>query len=270
MNATTTLTLDSIEEFRRSLIVKSMSPNTIRAYTSDLSLALDWMTSQPETMDTETAAALWLNATRDEAKPRTTLRRLASLRAFAKWSGSPLFLQDYRTPSPAKAQPHPLPEGIQGVDAMCVNAPNVFAEALFALQGYMGLRISEALEVTPSNFDTDQMTLLVRGKGDKERLLPIPAKAWEHIKSAYMIALVRQEKVVQYSDRAARELITNMGVMLNFKRRISSHDLRATFATDLLRRTANLRVVQEWLGHASSRTTEVYTQVTLDDLREVV
>lgn len=269
MNATTTLTLESIEAFRQSLVVRSLSENTIRAYSSDLRLAQSWVAENlPTEVDLETAVALWLNDTRDEAKPRTSIRRLATTKAYAKWLGNPLFLHDYRPPSPTRPTPHPIPEGMDGVRMMCELAPNAQAEALFAMQGMLGMRVTEALSLTPKSFDLEDDTILIRGKGDKERIVPLLEDAWKHIAVAYEFAVMRGTTLVNYSDRGGRAMVTSMGKQLGFKKPISSHDLRATFATDMLRRTGNIRLVQEWLGHASIKTTEVYTQITTNDLRE--
>ena len=269
MNMVTIPTSESIAEFQKFLTVRAMSPHTVKAYSADLRMLQNWLTEEEITpeLDFETTAAEWLNATRDEAKPRTTQRRLATLKSYARWSGNPFFLHQYRAPTAARAKPHPIAEGKAGVIRMCEAAPTKSASALIALQGLMGMRISEARSLDLQSLNVDQMTLLVRGKGDKDRDLPIPAEAWQYILPAYQYAREFGGEIVKYSDRGARVVVTSTAAKLDFERPVSSHDLRATFATDLLRRTGNIRLVQEWLGHANIKNTEIYTQVTMNDLR---
>lgn len=192
---------------------------------------------------------------------------MASLRAFAKWANRSSILFDYSPPKAKRPTPHPISEGIEGVVRMCRNAKSPNEAALFALQGLMGLRVSEALSVMPQDFNEQDMTLTVRGKGDKERELPIPTMAWKYIRPAYMFAQESGRTVVDMPDRTARHRITATGKRLGFDKRIKSHDLRSTLATALYDNTLDLRATQEVLGHASSRTTEMYTQVTMKTMR---
>ena len=71
-------------------------------------------------------------------------------------------------------------------------------------------------------------------------------------------------------DRGARNAIKNLGKRSGLRREVASHDLRATFATDLLNRGVNIRIVQELLGHSSVETTQIYTATTLEAMREAV
>ena len=189
------------------------------------------------------------------------------MRAYAKWALRSDILFDYSAPKPKRPVPHPIQEGVGGVIRMCNSARNPNEAALFALQGLMGLRVGEALSLTTQDFNKHNMTLLVRGKGDKERELPIPEAAWRYIEPAYMFALSTGRPVVDMPDRTARHRVTATGRRLGFDSHIKSHDLRATLATELYRATLDLRTTQEVLGHANSRTTEMYTQVTMENMR---
>lgn len=269
MSTATTLTPASIEAFRSWLSERGRAENTIRAYASDLRELLRWSTEPVSHHSLQQSTALWLNETRASVAPSTTSRRLASLKMYAKWAKIPDFMEDYLPPTPARPTPHPLPEGIEGVFRMCEGAKDDQERALFAMQGLLGMRVSEARSIRPEHFDLNEMTVTVRGKGDVTRLIPVSDRAWAQLKSAYERARVMLgEPLVTMSDRQARYAITECGERLGFKRRISSHDLRATCATKMYEQTLDLRATQELLGHASSSTTERYTLVSMKSMRE--
>lgn len=216
----------------------------------------------------ESYAARWLNETRQTVAPRTTQRRLATVRAFSKAILGTRILEDYSAPTPARAVPHPVAEGIAGVEEMCAKAKGISIPALIAMQGMLGMRVSEARSITSEHIDVRHMRVTVRGKGDKVRVLPISEAAWKYIAPAYEYSEANGGPLVQLSDRGARAAITALSRRLGFENDVKSHDLRATVGTELMNRTGNIRVVQEVLGHSSITTTQVYTAVTVDQMRE--
>jgi site-specific recombinase XerD len=269
----TTLTLETIDRYRQWCIGRGRSENTVRAYTSDLKVFLTAAGERGEVTMTEfeELAMSWLNLTRAMASPKTTARRLTSVRGFAKWAGWGVVLEDYIAPTPGKTIPHPLPEGLDGVQRMCDVAKNDQQAALVALGGFVGCRISESLSLTVHSFDLHDMLLTIRGKGDKTRVVPVNERAWGIIAPAMVGALHKPDKrLISYKDRFARQIVTNLGARAKLQRSVSSHDLRATFATAALDRTKNIRVVQELLGHANSSTTEIYTGIGIAQMREAV
>jgi len=213
----------------------------------------------------------WLNLTRQQVSPKTTARRLTSLRGFAKWAKIGPVLEDYIAPTPARSMPHPIPELEDGLDRMIRAAKNPQQVALVVLGGYVGCRISESLNVDLHNLNLAERSLLIRGKGDKERLVPLSDKAMTLLQEPIIEAVTRPDhKLVSYQDRFARQVIKNLGIRAGLQREIASHDLRATYATIILSRTNNIRLVQELLGHASVATTEVYTGISMNQMREAV
>lgn len=269
----TTLTLATIEGFRQWCIGRGRSENTVKAYTSDLKefLKAAGENGAVTLEEYEELAQSWLNLTRATAAPKTIARRMTSLKTFAKWAKWSPILAEYIAPKPGKTIPHPIREGIDGVFAMIGAAKNYEQEALIGLGGLMGLRISESLSFTCGDINLDNMLATIRGKGDKTRVVPVSSQAWDVIAPAYAMAMSRDDlRLVSYQDRFARQLVKNLGRKAGIQADVSSHDLRATFATAALDRTGNLRVVQELLGHASSETTEVYTGVKIASMRDAV
>lgn len=179
-------------------------------------------------------------------------------------------LDDYSAPTPARSQPHPIPEGIDGVRRLLDACSNEQQRALIALCGLCGLRISEARAVEPSWFDLENNLLVVRGKGDKIRRVPLSEEAMDYLRIPLIRAISTGEPLVQMKDRQARYIITALGKRANLKRHISSHDLRATFATAIYDKTLDIRTTQELLGHSSVETTQGYTGITIGKMREAV
>lgn len=261
-----------IDKFHSWCIGRGRSEHTAKAYKSDLNQFLLAVGEDYPTMeDFEELAMSWLNATRRTVSPKTTGRRLTSLRAFARWVGISEPLKDYIAPTPAKSQPHPIPEGPAGLNRMMRKARSAEEEALVALCGLVGCRIGEALSVRPRDFDLQDMLLTIRGKGDKTRVVPISREAWSHLCNRLTQRFDRpDEPLIVLQDRTARSCITRLGRVAGLQRRVSSHDLRATFATAVYDHTQDLRVTQELLGHSNSATTEIYTGVAMTKMKGAV
>lgn len=153
---------------------------------------------------------------------------------------------------------------------MIASSYNPRHRALMALTGLMGLRVSEAVSVRPANINLTTMMLTVRGKGDKTRVVPISDVAWTHMVHAYKVALDQGKTLVDRSERGARASITRHGKRAGLSAHVKSHDMRATLATAAFAATRNVRAVQEILGHANITTTQVYTEVTDDDMRKAL
>lgn len=268
----TILTAESIDKYRNWCIARGQSLNTAKAYSTDLRMLLDYHKTQSISFDDfETLAVQWLNETRKEAAPKTTGRRLTSMRAFARWAKWPTELSEYKAPTPGKTLPHPLPERLEGLLKLQSVARNPDQEALIGACGYIGLRVEEALSFRTDWLDIHEMILRVRGKGDKERHVPVSARAWGAIGTAYVAAMAMPDKkLIRYQDRSARKAVTSMGERAGLARAISSHDLRATYATILSEQGTPIRVIQELLGHANVNTTEVYTGVGMEAMKEAV
>lgn len=272
----TILSLEAIDNFHSSLSAKGRSVNTKRAYTTDLKTFLQDLGESEIELDTlEELAMSWLTLNRRILAPKTTRRRITSLREFAKWAGLPAnFLASYSAPTPGESEPHPLPEGLSGIDRLVYTAKNEKVKALVALCGYMGLRVFEALAVKPSHFSFQSaggMSLKVLGKGSKVRMIPVPSHAWDVLAMPIGRAFADGDNpVVGLQDRYARRVITELGEKAGLMRRIASHDLRATFATWLYEKTRDIRLVQIALGHASTRTTEMYIGINAAKIRKAM
>jgi len=279
----TTLSTDSIEQFQRSLSAHGRSEHTVKSYGSDLRQLLlevgissiGLLATDEEPVALQETGGLWLTASKRKLSAKTVGRRLTSLRAFTRWAGQPGMFVDYIAPTPAKSIPEPLPEGIEGVYTMLDKCEHPQLRLVIAMCGLAGFRISEALTVPAKNINFADGLITVRGKGDKTRTVPM---------SDRLASMLMEPAILRYNDatlvagtggepmgdRLARRSITRLGARCRLKKQVHSHMLRATFATHLMNSGVNIRTVQEILGHANVTTTEVYTAVTIDNMREAV
>ncbi|WP_456299571.1 site-specific tyrosine recombinase XerD [Nocardioides mangrovicus] len=194
-----------------------------------------------------------------------------------------------RPPPPAKRLPKALP--LPDVEAILAAGGEGTAlaardRALLEVLYGTGARISEAVGLDVDDLDLDPAhepgTVLLRGKGGKERLVPVGSYAREAV-AAYLAgprtdlvsatrstpALFLNARGGRLSRQSAWTIITKAAERAGVTADVSPHTLRHSFATHLLEGGADVRVVQELLGHASVTTTQIYTMVTVDALREV-
>jgi site-specific recombinase XerD len=220
----------------------------------------------------ERAAAAWLNSRRETLSANSISRHLCSLKAFAKANNLKLTtLPQYKLPKGLVGDPHPLPEGIEGVKRMIEAADSTDHETLIAFCGLGGLRIAEALSMRASMVNVQEMTLTIVGKGQKTRVVPMSKLLWETIAFSYARSLTSGDALmISHQERAARRAVTAIGKRAGISRPVASHDLRATFATAVLDKTHNVRFVQALLGHSSLNTTQVYLGIDQKQLREAV
>jgi integrase/recombinase XerD len=193
-----------------------------------------------------------------------------------------------RPPAPARRLPKALPladvEAILGASGAAGTTLSLRDRALLEVLYGTGARISEAVGLDVDDLDRIDATVLLRGKGGKDRIVPIGSYALEAV-DAYLTRARPELAAVGTPERAGALFLNARGGRLSRQsawtvlvkaadragvtRDVSPHTLRHSFATHLLEGGADVRVVQELLGHASVTTTQIYTLVTVENLREV-
>ena len=294
----------AIEEYLTFLRVeRGLSPATILAYGSDLGDFADARGTADDWARGPDAAVRYLAARTRRGRPTdpglapTSLRRrAAAIRGFYRFAfGEGLIDLDIAAHLDLPRMPRLLPETLsvseveQLLDAAGsdeANDPRLRERALLELLYAAGLRVTEALRLDLEDLSLDGAFVRVIGKGDKERLVPIGEVAilvlrtWlEGQRAAIMakhhVAAVRGGPVFvgDRGRRLARQQawsgVKRAAAAAGLSDRISPHTLRHSFATHLLEGGADLRIVQELLGHASISTTQLYTHVTGERIREV-
>lgn len=267
---------DAIEAVRSFLDSQGKSRLTKKSYCSDIKMfGQDMKLTEVDKDKLEATAAAWLNAHRRIIAPRSTSRRLTSMRTLGTVYGMEI-LKKYSAPSAPKLEPHPLPEGPTALVKLLDHANNDKQRALIALLGLCGLRVAEALELSPRDVNLKQRKIKVYGKGSVYRTVEMSEAAHEILFPFVIEAqLDMRTKLINYADRSARHIITELakkaGVVGSDKPTVASHDLRMTFATAAYHESGNdVRVVQDLLGHRSVLTTQVYIGTKEEERRSAV
>lgn len=263
---------DATDRLQRWLSDQGRAEKTISSYQSDVrSFARD-MGINDICLDTlESQAADWLNRYRREVAAKTTCRRLTAMRSLGLAYGIKI-LENYSSPTPVAGDPHPLPGGAKDVLRMLNACEDDEQRKLVALTALVGCRVSEARDVAPGDFDIQNRRLKIWGKGAKERIVPLSEMAWDILFPFVVEALLDQRpKLITIADRTARYCITMLGRRAGISRRVASHDMRATFATQAYYACGmDIRVVQELLGHASVNQTQLYVKASDSRMSQAV
>jgi integrase/recombinase XerD len=271
---------------------RNLSENTLGAYRADL-MALNQRLAQRSIVlaRADRADIVDYIAWRVEsgAKPRSTARQLSSFRRFFRYLLREGMLADDPTaqiamPKIGRALPQSLTE--EEVEAL-LGAP-VVAEplghrdrAMLEVLYATGVRVSELINLKISQINLNQGVLRIVGKGDRERLIPLGDEAQDWIKEFVAgprveILLERQTEYLfptRRGDRMTRQafwhIIKRYAKKAGIKKKLSPHTVRHAFATHLLNNGADLRVVQLLLGHSDVSTTQIYTHVARERMKEL-
>ena len=275
---------------------RSLSENSINAYTNDVEKLFQYF----EANNNEVALAaiklknlreflIWLNELGAEAS--TQARVISGIKSFFTYLLQEEIIVDdpsalLETPKIARKLPDTLSthEIDLLIDAIDASRPDGMRnKAIMEVLYGCGLRVSELTELKISNLFAESEFIKVVGKGNKERIVPIGATALKLIK--IYIDEVRVHADIKkgnedyiflnrFGAKLSRisifNLIKSLAVAAGIKKSISPHTLRHSFATHLIEGGADLRAIQEMLGHASITTTEIYTHLDRDYLKTVI
>jgi site-specific recombinase XerD len=269
--------VDARATIERFLEHGGLSSHTVRAYRSDLRSFACWLEERGLALDEVDARTLasWvteLGSGRRRLSPASIARRLAAVRSFLRFTYGRACVPE-GIPAPRRGRRLPEAPKLAEVEAMLARAEGdaplaLRNRALLELLYSAGLRSAEAVGLDLGDVDVEQEAIHVRGKGGKERVVPLGEEA------AYRLvrylrhgrpALARGAVDAVFLSARGRRLTTST------VRRLVRHPhrLRHAFATHLLEGGADLRTIQELLGHASLSTTQVYSHVDAKRLRRV-
>ncbi|CAD5995592.1 tyrosine recombinase XerC [Agreia sp. COWG] len=291
----------AIDDFVSYLLAeRGYSPHTIRAYRSDLA-GLAAFAAERQIVDTDSVTLetyrdwLWLASQQGRSKA-TLARRSATAKSFSAWlrrsEGAPVdAARRLRAPKPDRSLPRVLSRDamtsvLDGLSLRTAEGDPVALRdlAIVELLYASALRVSELVGVDNGDLDLDRRTLRVLGKGSKERVVPFGAPA--HLAVVDYLQRGRPALVARAADpstvtatflgsrggrlgtRSVYELVSRLLLDVPGSGPDGPHAFRHTAATHLLDGGADLRAVQEMLGHASLGTTQIYTHVTTERLRE--
>jgi integrase/recombinase XerC len=270
------------------------SPHSIKAYESDLRQLLEYLSPpdlappEPEAIDLLILREWLASLYRDELSAVTIRRKLAAVRGLFKFMRSEGVVTTnvarlVHTPKAPKKLPEVMTAEqvntlIDGVAAGKMERPHPARDrAIFEVLYGCGIRVSELAGLNLEDMDRAEGWIRVRGKGRKERQVPLPRQAAESVERYLRERpVVRDQHAVFLNHRGGR--LTDRGISLIVKfystclagdPSVHPHSFRHAYATHLLSAGADLRAIQELLGHARLSTTQKYTQVSLTDLMTV-
>ena len=258
-------------------IERAMSSNTVSSYLSDVSLFLEYVAKAPEEITPDDIVSYF--AARTMAK-RTQARTLSALRSFFNY----LILEEYIQDNPCDKVDAPklgrtLPDVLSAeeIDRMISSVDTsdwkgLRDRALLEVMYGCGLRVSEAVGLKISEIYPEEGFVRIIGKGDKQRLVPLGDMAVSALRAYLQVrpqpADTKDSDIVFLNARGGRlsrvsafNLVRYSAMAAGIDKDISPHSLRHSFATHLIANGADLRAVQEMLGHESILTTEIYTHI---------
>jgi integrase/recombinase XerD len=278
-------------------VEKGLSHNTILAYGKDLKRFTAFLAkrrkNRMEQVNREDVVDFLSSLYKEKLDSRSVARYLVSVRGFFKYALTEGFLQTDPTEnleSPKVRQTLPTYLRMDEVDRLLA-APDLATpiglrdRAMLEVLYSTGLRVSELLNLRVGDLDMRAGCLRCIGKGDKERLVPVGRKAIAAVEQylaesrpqfsrrgspaphAQVLFLTRRGR--RLSRVTIWKLMHDYGVRLGLRGRLTPHKLRHSFATHLLERGADLRSVQLMLGHADISTTQIYTHVVEERLKEI-
>jgi len=278
--------------FRRHLErERNASPHTVRAYIDDLGQFITHLRTElgreprPRDVDVLLLRAFLARLHRAGLKKSSAARKLASLRTFFRY----LCREGILEANPARALISPrlerrIPAHLDEADVARLVAvdgdrdADVRARAILELLYATGIRCAELVGLDLPEVDLEARFVRVLGKGQKERMVPFGAPAEKALRAYLPVrarcrprsdALLVNARGGRLTDRSVRSIVQQRVLQAAVSRRISPHGLRHSFATHLLERGADLRSIQELLGHARLSTTQRYTHLDARHILEI-
>ena len=265
-------------------IEKGLSQNTIFAYRRDITAFIDYCGTEDINLVTRLHISSYIMDLKENGiSPSSIARKISALKSFFKWACANEFLKSNPISSiePAKL-PKRLPKVLTMNDINIIVHQNltltqkIIVELLYSC----GLRVTELCDLNINNINLKSKHIICRGKGDKERIIPFGKYALniieEYLEQRNIIlkeqginshSLLFNENGRKMTRQDVYRIIRELGKIL--RKEISPHTLRHTFATHLLENGADLRVVQELLGHSDVATTQLYTHISKKRLKDI-
>jgi len=284
--------LRQLEDFKLYLeIERNLSIHTVKAYNSDLSDFLGWIGDRTAEELTYKNIREYLSDFQTKNYSKTTVsRKITAIKTFYKYLYREKLIQhnpadNIKGPRKAKNLPQFLNNNeVKSVfDSIDLNTVSGIRDrTIFELLYATGIRVSELCSLNFNNLNLDENEITVFGKGGKERIVLISNRAntmlkayIQDIRPTYNDSTYTEDSPIfinntgyRLNQRSVHRALAQIGEKLSMPKKISPHIFRHSFATKLLENGADLRVVQELLGHASISNTQIYTHVSTERLRQ--
>ena len=262
---------------------KGLAQNTILAYERDLIAFFDFFNDKTENISRQNINSYIYFLKEKKYTATSVARKIASIRGFYRWAcANQIFKFNPTEFLEQQKLPKKLPKvlTVDEINKIFTENLNLSQMVIVELLYGCGLRVSELVEIKINNIDLSSKYLRCLGKGSKERIVPLNKNAIKALKEYYEEReyiinkfnltghnLLFHENGRNYTRQDVWRFIRSLGQKLH--KSISPHTLRHSFATHLLENGADLRVVQELLGHSDVSTTQLYTHISKKRLKEV-
>jgi len=278
-----------INEFTEYLIIdKKYSENTIKAYNNDLKKFKNFIKNKTiNNIDEKSIKDYIKYLNKENNDTKTISHNISTLRSFYKFlliekkvNKNPM--EYIELPKTKKTLPKTL--SIEEIDKLLnINLTDAFSfrnKAMLELMYSSGLRVSELINVKIHDIDTSNCIIRIMGKGSKERIVPLGDYAIRYVElylKEYREKLIKRELndylfLNNHGNKMTRQgffkILKQIAKEKNIKTEFSPHTLRHSFATHLLNGGADLRSIQEMLGHSDISTTQIYTHVSKEKIKE--
>jgi site-specific recombinase XerD len=275
-------------------IERNVALNTYKSYEYDLNQFFRFWEKQQKTERKKLDIQLvlekfFLHLYHQKIQKSSIARKIACFQSFAKYLQSCNISINFKLTTPRVEKKLPVYLSIEEISYILEQMPDeafpskrpIRDRALIELFYASGIRCSELTSITLTDINFDQKTILIMGKGSKERIVLFGSKAKDalikYIQTERAQDLKKQEQISLFltqigtplTNRIVQQTLQKISKNLPFKKVLTPHKLRHSFATHLLNAGMNLRALQELLGHASLGTTERYTHITPKDLHDL-
>jgi len=263
---------DVLEQFKAYLEFRGYSQGTIKQYLNDVRLFVKITNSMPWEADSKTILFFLLDLKRKRSYKSSTLyRKICSLKTFYEFlkrigltNENPI--DNIERPKLRKRLPQFLTE--EEVEKLIMVADNFRNKLIVRLLYTTGLRVSELVNLNWEDIDFKNKEIIVRsGKGGKGRIVLVDETTLKMLLKYKEMTGKNRGSIFDLSVRTVQHIIKELRERAKLTKKVTPHVLRHTFATHLLEAGADIRAIQELLGHSSLSTTQIYTHVTREHIR---
>jgi len=266
---------DIEKKFEEEMVLRGKRPRTIEIYKSMIKPFLyQFKDENIKTLTTEKIKKyIYDKVSREEYSGSYQNQLINALKRYYEYVYDRQF-EDLELPRPKKRFHLPNVISREDIQKMLDLTKNQKHKTIISILYGCGLRLSEVIELKLSNIDFNANYIFITGKGDKHRIVPIGNNLLKLIK-AYQKSYLPKEYLfngqnsLKYSGKSIQNIIIRKAEKAGIKKKITPHTLRHSFATHLLEDGVDLRIIQELLGHSSSKTTEIYTFVSRKNLLNI-
>lgn len=266
---------DEVAKLEKHLILSGYSESTIKAYKGHLKRYLIFTGGARDIQGVESYMLELINV--QKHSHAYCNQAINAIKLHFKLEGATTNGLLVKIPRPKKEKKLPKVMSQNEVKQLLETTKNLKHQTAFMMAYSCGMRVSEVASARIENIDSDRMVITVRqGKGRKDRMTPLSKKMLVQLNEYYSVYQPKEwifENQIgngPITVRTLQKVFQNRIYELKFNKHITFHSLRHSFATHLLDNGVDLRYIQELLGHASSKTTEIYTHVTTYTLQKIV